>query len=84
MIDQAISSMAYFTNPFASWQPGSNENFNGLVRQFIPKKHNLSTVIDVDLKMIEDRLNYQPRKQSYFKTPHRVFHEFSNRFALRA
>jgi IS30 family transposase len=45
---------AYFAAPFASWQRGSNENYNGLLRQYIPKKRHLSTVTDAELKMIED------------------------------
>jgi IS30 family transposase len=82
-IDQSLGSTAYFADPFASWQRGSNENYNGLLRQYIPKKRHLSTVTDEELKMIEDRLNHRPRKRLGFKTPHQVFHESLNRVALR-
>jgi IS30 family transposase len=82
-IDESLGSTAYFADPFASWQRGSNENFNGLLRQYIPKKRHLSTVSDVELKMIEDLLNHRPRKRLGFKTPHQVFHESLNRVALR-
>jgi IS30 family transposase len=78
-----LGSTAYFADPFASWQRGSNENYNGLLRQYIPKKRHLSTVTDAELKMIEDRLNHRPRKRLGFKTPHQVFHESLNRVALR-
>ncbi len=78
-----IKSMSYFADPFASWQRGSNENYNGLLRQYIPKKRRLSTVTDEELKMIEDRLNHRPRKRLGFKTQHQVFHESLNRVALR-
>ena len=61
-IDVSLGSIAYFADPFASWQRGSNENYNGLLSQYIPKKRRLSTVTDEDLKMIEDRLNHRPRK----------------------
>ena len=62
---------------------GTNENTNGLVRQYIPKKRLLSTVTDEELKMIEDKLNFRPRKRLGFRTPHQVFHESLNRVALR-
>ena len=56
-IDEALGSKTYFADPFSSWQRGSNENFNGLLRQYIPKKRPLSTVTDEELKTIERRLN---------------------------
>jgi IS30 family transposase len=53
---------------------GSTENFNGLLRQYIPKKRRIETVTDKELTMIENRLNHRPRKRLGFKTPHEVFH----------
>jgi len=81
-IDEALGSTTYFADPFSSWQRGSNENFNGLLRQYVPKKRHLSTVTDEDLKMIEERLNNRPRKRLGYKTPNQVFHESLNRVAL--
>lgn len=83
VIDRALSSTTYFADPFASWQRGSNENLNGLLRQYIPKKRPLSTVTESELKMIEHRLNHRPRKRLGFKTPHEVFYQSLNRVALR-
>jgi IS30 family transposase len=82
-IDQSSGWTAYFADPFASWQRGSNENYNGLLRQYIPKKRHLSTITNAELKMIEDRLNHRPRKRLGFKTTHQVFHESLNLVALR-
>ena len=82
-IDTALQSTTYFADPFASWQRGSNENFNGLLRQYIPKKRPLSTVTDKELRMIQDRLNNRPRKRLGFKTPNEVFMQSLNRVALR-
>jgi IS30 family transposase len=81
-IDEALGSTTYFADPFSSWQRGSNENFNGLLRQYVPKKRHLSTVTDEELKMIEERLNNRPRKRLGYKTPNQVFHESLNRVAL--
>lgn len=83
VVDKALDSTAYFADPFASWQRGSNENFNGLLRQYIPKKRPLSTVTSDELKMIQDRINHRPRKRLGFKTPYQVFHQSLNRVALR-
>ena len=82
-IDTALQSTTYFADPFASWQRGSNENFNGLLRQYIPKKKPLSTEPDKELRMMKDRLNYRPRKRLGFKTPNEVFMQSFNRVALR-
>lgn len=82
-IDQQLASTTYFADPFASWQRGSNENFNGLLRQYIPKKRLMSSVSDEELKMIQDRLNHRPRKRLGFKTPFDVFHQSLSRVALR-
>ncbi|MDH6421770.1 IS30 family transposase [Polynucleobacter sphagniphilus] len=82
-IDAALNSTTYFADPFASWQRGSNENFNGLLRQYIPKKRALSTVTDKELRLIQDQLNNRPRKRLGFKTPSEVFTQSLNRVALR-
>jgi IS30 family transposase len=83
-IDSALGSTSYFADPYASWQRGSNENLNGLIRQYAPKKRPFSTVTDEEIKMIQDRLNHRPRKRLGFKTPHEVFHAFHKPVALRA
>jgi len=49
-IDAVLGSTGYFADSFASWQRGSNENLNGLIRQYTPKKRPLSTVTDKDRK----------------------------------
>lgn len=83
-IDKKLSSTGYFARPYCSWQRGSNENFNGLLRQYVPKKRLMSTVTDEEITMIQNRLNHRPRKRLGFKTPYEVFHQSLNRVALRA
>ena len=82
-IDQSLGSVTYFAEPFCSWQRGSNENYNGLLRQYVPKKRSMATVTDDEIKMIQDRINNRPRKRLGFKTPYQVFYESFNRVALR-
>ena len=83
LVDQELNSTAYFARPFASWERGSNENLNGLLRQYIPKKRAMSTVSDEEIRMIQNRLNNRPRKRLGFKTPAEVFHQSLKRVALR-
>jgi len=73
-IDHALESTSYFADPYASWQRGTNENTNGLVRQYLPKSRPFSTVTDAELAMIMSRLNHRPRKRLNWKTPHQVFY----------
>jgi IS30 family transposase len=66
------------------WQRGSNENLNGLIRQYIPKSRPLSTVTDDELAKIEMLLNNRPRKRLGYKTPIEIFTSQLNCVALRA
>jgi IS30 family transposase len=81
-IDEKLQSTAYFDRPFASWERGINENLNGLLRQYVPKKRAMSTVTDEELRMIQNRLNNRPRKRLGFKTTAEVFHQSLKRVAL--
>lgn len=73
LIDIALKARAYFAEPHSPWQRGSNENANGLVRQYAPKGRSMSTLTDEEVQIIEDKLNNRPRKTLGFKTPREVF-----------
>lgn len=83
-IDAELGCTSFFARPYASWERGSNENFNGLLRQYIPKKRSMEDITDQEISMIEQRLNNRPRKRLDFKTPSEVFYQSFNRVALRA
>ena len=66
-IDSGIQ--VYFCDPHAPWQRGTNENTNGLLRQYFPKGFDFSTVTEADLDTVADELNDRPRKRLEFYKP---------------
>ena len=65
----ATGVRVYFCDPHSPWQRGSNENTNGLLRQYMPKSTDLSKYSRADLKRIQDSLNDRPRKTLGFLKP---------------
>jgi IS30 family transposase len=63
----------YFADPYASWQRGSNENTNGLLRQYFPKGSDFSTLTVSDVKQVTTKINLRPRKRLGWKTPYEVY-----------
>lgn len=84
LMDLALDAKTYFADPFAAWQRGSNENLNGLLRQYLPKGCDLGKITDEELQRIEDRLNRRPRKRLGYRTPQTEFEASFNRVALRS
>lgn len=66
----------YFADPYSPWQRGTNENTNGLLRQYFPKGIDFRTVTKQQIQLVQDRLNDRPRKVLAFSTPNEVFPRF--------
>jgi transposase, IS30 family len=82
-----LDAKFFFAHPYASWERGANENMNGLIRQFFPKKMRFESITCKDIAFAMHRLNHRPRKCLGFKTPHEVFmkqlHSRHNAVALQ-
>ena len=74
-LEVALGLSCYFAHPYSSYERGSNENLNGLVRRFFPKKTDFARVSDEDIQKVEHLLNSRPRKRFGGKTPYEVFFE---------
>lgn len=63
----------YFCHTYASWERGTNENTNGLIRDYFPKKTDFANVSDEEIQKVEHALNTRPRKRHGWKTPLQIF-----------
>ena len=72
-IENTLNIDVYFADAYASWQRGTNENTNGLLREFYPKKFDFSSINQKELDNIVTIINNRPRKCLGYKTPAEVF-----------
>ena len=80
IITQQLEASVYFAHPYHSWERGLNENTNGLIRQYFPKKYDFRTITKQATVFVENRLNDRPKKTLTFKKPIEIF--FNNSVAL--
>jgi len=73
LMEKETGMKIYFAYPYHSWERGSNENFNGLLRQYFPKGSNFATVTQKDVDQAVRELNHRPRKRLNYLTPYEVF-----------
>lgn len=74
-VAEQLDVCCYFANPYSSWERGLNENHNGLIRQYLPKKLPFDDVTDAKVKRIQDKLNNRPKKILGFRTPLEVYNQ---------
>ena len=72
-VAKELELKVYFAKPYHSWQRGTNENTNGLVRQYAKKKMRFDNLSDEDVQRIAEKLNNRPRKCLGYRTPNEVF-----------
>jgi len=72
-LENSLCMRSYFANAYHSWERGTNENTNGLLRQFFPKQTDFSQVSDSELDRVEKLMNNRPRKCLNYRSPAEVF-----------
>lgn len=75
VVEETTPAKFYFATPYHSWERGTNENFNGLLRQYLPKGTNLDTLTQRRCNAIAKQLNTRPRKRLGYRTPEECFYE---------
>lgn len=75
IITQKLEAQMFFATPYHSWERGLNENINGLIRQYFPKKFDFSKITKESINNVEYLLNNRPRKSLNFRTPYEVFYQ---------
>lgn len=73
-IADRLQAQVYFAHPYHSWERGLNENTNGLLRQYLPKKTNFNKITHEQLQWVVNQLNHRPRKCLGYRTPFEVFY----------
>jgi IS30 family transposase len=81
-IARDLRAEVYFAHPYSSWERATNENMNGLVLQYFPKKRSFATITQLEIEFVMERLNNRPRKCLEFKSPNQVFFNHSPAVAL--
>ena len=73
-IEDSCNTKFYFANPYHSWERGSNENVNGLIRQYLPKTESMASITQQQCDRIAMKLNQRPRKRYDYKTPEEMYY----------
>lgn len=73
IIDSILGSKGYFAHPYSSWERGLNENTNGLIRQYFPKKTNFNRITMKQIRKVQDKLNNRPRRCLDRNTPNFIY-----------
>jgi len=68
-IEAATGSKFFFAAPYHSWERGSSENTNGLIRQYLPKRQSMTHITQTRCSRIANKLNNRPRKRLAFRSP---------------
>ena len=75
-IEEELGTNVYFADPYCAWKKGTNENSNGLLREYYPKQMDLSNTDEKEVQNVLKLLNNRPRKCINYKTLQELFNEY--------
>lgn len=82
LIAESLDAKVYFANPYCSWERGTNENYNGLLRQYFPKGSCFASITTGQLRHAERQLNDRARKRLAWSTPTELFAQSAKRHGV--
>lgn len=82
LTERELEMLFYFAHAYHSWERGTNENTNGLIRRYFPKGTFFSNIKEVELEQIVDEINHRPRKRLGYKSPYEVFNHVQLRMLI--
>jgi transposase, IS30 family len=74
-VEEATGALFYFATPHHSWERGTCENTNGLIRQYLPKRASMAHITQADCEAIAEKLNSRPRKRLGYRTPEECYEQ---------
>ena len=72
-VEEKLHTKVYFCDSYSPWQRGTNENTNGLLRQFFPRRKLLPQINEESLVFAQNMINNRPRKVLHYSSPHQIF-----------
>jgi IS30 family transposase len=81
-VNKELKMQSFFCNPYSSWEKGTVENLNGLIRRFFPKKTDFDTITDEQIQQVEDWINNRPMKVLGYKSPNEKYAELQQNMSV--
>ena len=76
-VNEELNMKSFFCNPYSSWEKGTVENINGLIRRFFPKGTDFDTITDEQIQYVEDWINNRPMKVLGYKSPNEKYWNYN-------
>jgi len=77
-----MGTTSFFCNPYSSWEKGTVENINGLIRRFFPKKTDFDTITEDEIQEVKDWINNRPMKVLGYKSPNEKYAELQQKMSV--